>query len=555
MTPLKILPLLLCFLTAGLTPGLAAPGPAGTHRVLLFSRTLGFRHASITNGIAAILALGAANGFAVEATEDSGVFTATNLARFQAVVFLSVTGDVLNPEQELALQDYIETGGGFAAIHGALFGPLACEDKWAWYGDMFRCAFTNHSKVLPGAVNIEDAAHPANAGLPARWERTEEWYNYTGSPRSWARILATVDESTYSGGRMGADHPIIWCRRVGKGRMWFTAMGHTPKSFDEPLIRQHLLNGIRLAAGWISGEFEPNDPPCAGASWRHEPGSVALTQKGRVIWQFNFATNATKPFFHPVALPGGPVLTWDRPTDHVWHRALWFSWKFINGLNYWEENPKTGAAQGLTVWSKPQIETRRDLSARIAMDISYRPATNGQAVLTEHRVIEISPPDADGAYRQDWAMTFTAGGEDVRLDRTPLPGEPGGAVHGGYAGLSVRFSKTMQAGQAVTMEGPAEFVEGRHRSRSMAMDYSGEFDGSAAGIAILDAPASLNSPTPWYAISKPFHYFSPAVICYQPQTLKAGQQLSLRYRVIVHPGRWSAEQLGQASRLFTIIRP
>ena len=199
-----------------LMPLTASAADAGAgFRVLVFSKTLGFRHGSITNGIVAIRNLGATNGFTVEATEESAVFTPPNLTRFQAVVFLSVTGDVLNSEQEQALRDYVENGGGFAAIHGAIFGPSACEDKWKWYGEMFCCAFTNHSAVVPATVNIEDPAHPATAGLPSSWKRTDEWYNYTGNPRSCAHILATVDESTYQGGKMGADHPIIWCRSVG----------------------------------------------------------------------------------------------------------------------------------------------------------------------------------------------------------------------------------------------------------------------------------------------------------------------------------------------------
>jgi cytochrome c len=230
-------------------------------RVLVFSKTLGYRHASITNGIAAIRELGTKNGFKVEATEDSSAFTRTNLARFQAVVFLSVTGDVLNSDQETAFKDYVLSGGGFVAIHGAIFGPRACEDKWAWYGDMFCCSFTNHSAVVPGTVLIEDAAHPSTAGLPSHWPRTEEWYNYTGNPRSCAHVLATVDESTYRGGSVGQDHPISWCRRMGKGRMWYTAMGHTESTFGEPLFLQHLLGGIQVAAGWATGDFAPNSKP------------------------------------------------------------------------------------------------------------------------------------------------------------------------------------------------------------------------------------------------------------------------------------------------------
>jgi type 1 glutamine amidotransferase len=220
-----------------------------TFRVLVFSKTLGYRHASITNGIEAIRELGSQHGFAVDATEDSSAFTATNLARYQVVVFLSTTGDVLNSEQKTAFRNYVTGGGGFVAIHGAIFGPSACESKWAWYGGMFGCTFTNHSHIVPAMVHIEDATHPSTIGLPARWQRTDEWYNYIGNPRNSAHVLATVDESTYHGGTVGSDHPITWCRPVGKGHMWFTAMGHTASSFSEPLFRQHLLGGILSVAG------------------------------------------------------------------------------------------------------------------------------------------------------------------------------------------------------------------------------------------------------------------------------------------------------------------
>jgi type 1 glutamine amidotransferase len=239
----------------------SAPATVGAQpfRVLVFSKTLGYRHASITNGVAAIRELASQNGFAVDATEDSSVFTATNLARYATVVFLSATGDVLGREEESAFKSYVLGGGGFVAIHGAVFGPLACEDKWAWYGEMFCCAFSNHSKgAVPAMVNVEDASNASTAGLPTQWRRTDEWYNFTGTPRDCARVLATVDETTYAGGSMGKDHPVVWCRRVGQGRMWYTAMGHTESSFEEPLFQKHLLGGILLVAGRTSADFSPN---------------------------------------------------------------------------------------------------------------------------------------------------------------------------------------------------------------------------------------------------------------------------------------------------------
>ena len=237
------------------------PAHAENFRVLVFSKTLGYRHASITNGIAAIRELGAMHGFVVEVTEDSNVFTQRNLDRFQAIIFLSVTGDVFNSAQESTFKDYILNGGGFVGIHGAIFGPQACESDWRWYGEMFCCTFTNHSTVQPATVIVEPTAYPAMTRLPVRWARTDEWYNYTGTPRNCAHVIATLDETTYRGGTVGRDHPIAWSRRMGKGRVWYTAMGHTESSFAEPLFLEHLLGGIQIAAGQVKADFSPNPKP------------------------------------------------------------------------------------------------------------------------------------------------------------------------------------------------------------------------------------------------------------------------------------------------------
>ena len=335
--------------------------------------------------------------------------------------------------------------------------------------------------------------------------------------------------------------------------MWYTAMAHTESSFTEPLFQKHLLGGIRLQPGAHSAHFSPNSQSAAGFAWsRQAVGALALLQTGKIVWQFNYGANEAKPCFHPLTPPGCPVLTAYRPADHTWHRGLWFSWKFINGINYWEEDSKTGLGQGRTEWPEPRVETRDDFSARLIMDLSYRPA-NGTPVLTEHRVIEVAPPDAGGALRQDWDMTFRAGDKDVVLDRTHLPGDPGGGFSGGgYAGLSIRFARPLDDVRAITAVGQqVEFVEGIYRGKSPAMDYSGPLDGHKVGIAILDYPANLNSPTPFYAVRNDgMSYFSPAVLTYGPVTLKPEQTLRLRYRLFAHPGRWGAEQLRQAEERF-----
>jgi len=236
--------------------------PSAGFSVLVFSKTLMFRHASITNGIAAIEKLGMENGFFVEATEDASWFTPTNLARYKAVIFLSTSGDILNDEQQRAFREFIERGGGLVGIHAAVAGDVATEGGWPWYGETLCAHFTNHSAIVAAAIDVEDALNPSTSFLPRRWVRTDEWYNFITSPRGKVRVLASLDETTYEGGTMGGDHPVVWCKQLGRGRVWYTALGHTEASFTEPLFVRHLLGGIKVAAGSKPANFNPR--PASG---------------------------------------------------------------------------------------------------------------------------------------------------------------------------------------------------------------------------------------------------------------------------------------------------
>jgi cytochrome c len=217
--------------------------------VLVFSKTTGFRHDSIPQGIAAVKALGTAHGFSVEPTEDAARFTDAELARYKVVVFLNTTGDILDEEQKAAFERYIRAGGGFVGVHSA----SDTEYGWAWYGRLVGAYFASHPAIQPATVHVEDLGHASTEGLPARWERTDEWYNFRTNPRDHVHVLATLDEASYSGGKMGADHPIAWCQEIDGGRSWYTAMGHTKESYAEPLYRLHLLGGIESAAGIAGG--------------------------------------------------------------------------------------------------------------------------------------------------------------------------------------------------------------------------------------------------------------------------------------------------------------
>jgi type 1 glutamine amidotransferase len=219
-------------------------------RVLVLSKTAGFRHASIPAGVAAIRQLGRHNGFAVDATEDASRLDGDGLEPYRAVVFLSTTGDFLDGSEQDALKRFVERGGGWVGIHAA----ADAERGWPWYGELVGARFARHPAVQPATIHVTDRRHPATISLPAVWHRTDEWYDFQSNPRSRVHVLATVDESTYQGGGMGADHPIAWCHTVGGGRSFYTALGHTTESFSEPRFLDHLLGAIRWASGLEAGD-------------------------------------------------------------------------------------------------------------------------------------------------------------------------------------------------------------------------------------------------------------------------------------------------------------
>ncbi|GAB3069055.1 lectin [Micromonospora schwarzwaldensis] len=251
------------------TPASAADAP---YDVLVFSKTAGFRHDSIAVGTQAVRDLGAANNFTVTATEDAAQFTTANLARFEAVIFLNTTGDVLNATQQAAFESYIGGGGGYVGVHSA----ADTEYDWPFYGNLVGAWFASHPAIQPATVKVEDRAHAATAHLPQRWNRTDEWYDYRTNARSTAHVLASLDESTYSGGAMGGDHPHAWCKTYSGGRSFYTGGGHTQASYAEPAFRAHLLGGIRYAAGRTKADCRPE----TGYTALYDGGTTGWSQAG-----------------------------------------------------------------------------------------------------------------------------------------------------------------------------------------------------------------------------------------------------------------------------------
>lgn len=224
----------------------AASGGVGTARVLVFSRTLGYRHDSIERGVAALDELGHERGFSVVASEDAARFADASLGAFDVVVFLCTTGDVLDDSQQDAFRRFVQRGGGFVGIHSA----SDTEYSWPWYGELVGAYFRAHPAIQPAALVVENGVHPATVGLPTRWLRTDEWYAFQTNPRPQVDVLLRLDESSYSPGDTGmeGDHPIAWAHEFDGGRAFYTGLGHTQASYDEPEFRAHLTGAIEWAA-------------------------------------------------------------------------------------------------------------------------------------------------------------------------------------------------------------------------------------------------------------------------------------------------------------------
>jgi type 1 glutamine amidotransferase len=211
-------------------------------RVLVFSKTSGFHHSSIPDGIAAIQKIGKEQGFAVDTTTDSTLFRKDLLKKYAAVIFLSTTGNVLGPDQQKVFEHYIEKGGGFVGVHAA----TDTEYDWAWYGKMVGGYFLSHPKPQEAKLKIIDHSHPATKDLPDTWTKFDEWYNFKNLNKD-VHVLMTIDETSYEGGKNGNYHPMSWWQNVGDGRMFYTALGHTEQSYTDPLFLKHLTGGILFA--------------------------------------------------------------------------------------------------------------------------------------------------------------------------------------------------------------------------------------------------------------------------------------------------------------------
>lgn len=222
--------------------------------ILVFSKTNGYRHDAISEGIACMKKIAKENKWKMEFTEDSAYFTDNNLVKFDVIVFLLTTGDILNDVQQKSFEKFIQSGKGFVAVHTG----TDTEYKWEWYGQLVGAYFIGHPPTQEVKLIIEDQTHPSTKHFGTKqmvWK--DEFYSFNQNPRAEVKVLISIDESTFSISneaflkeenlKMG-DHPLVWCREFDGGRSFHTGLGHIPKLYKNPLMINHLVGGIKWAA-------------------------------------------------------------------------------------------------------------------------------------------------------------------------------------------------------------------------------------------------------------------------------------------------------------------
>jgi len=265
----------------------------------------------------------------------------------------------------------------------------------------------------------------------------------------------------------------------------------------------------------------------------HDLGkALELQTDSGTLWRYEYGTKP-KPFFHPLRTPAGYELTLFEPGDHFWHRGLWFTIKFVNGHNFWEENPPFGTQ--LTV-KPPSVIHEQDGVISWYSELNWVCPDGSESVFFEERRISYSRL-SNSSYALDWDVRLTAQ-SDLLLDRTPF------TTWGGYGGLTFRGNRNWVRTNLL-------FSDGTTSDRPLGIpakwcDLSGHFDGGRdafGGVAIFDHPANPRHPSPWYGGTGSGHYFNAAFLFHEPMKLSAGEELHLRYRVLAHDGILSVEEL------------
>lgn len=482
--------------------------------------------------------------FAITITERPDTLSYKDFKKFDVLVSNWNTW----PENDLRLSEewendflkYVNEGGGMVSIHAG----ASSFYNWKEYHQIGIGRWgkeTKHGRAQTGKVEDFDQSHPITNGFRDFYITDELWESTEIYPG--AKVLASVSaDNEIDGHRING--PAAFVNQTGKGRSFFTILGH-----DERALLNSGLQALVIRATQWSAKKEvtyslPSDiydktvQENTNLSWERSDSTFSLLSDNNIIWKYNFNNRFGKPYFHPVAV-NKSILTCVSPPDHPWHLGLWFSWKFINGVNYWEylndyKSAETGyKSEGVTKIQKLNTIKNPDFSANIRVELQYNPA-DGEAVMNEIREIHVSAPLPDGSYYIDHDFIFEPLADEVVLDRTPIIGEHDGQSWGGYSGLSIRYSQNFASPRIITPSDSQNYK----KNNWLYMGFK-TLNGENAGIAIYPNRKYSTPTMSWYIFNDPqipFFYYSPAVLYDGKIILKKGEILRLKYRVWILTG-------------------
>ena len=490
--------------------------------------------------------------FSVSVTEKPETLVYADLKKYNLVVSNWNTWPDnkvrLNNQWESDFEKYVNEGGGVLSLHA---GASSFYDWEAYHriGIGRWGKDTHHGAPTRGKVYGFDQNHPVTKGMNAFYIMDEIWEKTDIYPGSKAiGSLSATDEKD--------SHPIdvqsVFVSQTGNGRCFFTTLGHDERALLNSGLQTLLLRAAQWCAGrevtiGLPAELQKKNAMKDQFHWNQTDTSLTLSNHAEIIWQYNYNNRLGKPYFHPLTVNHSD-LTCVSPPDHPWHLGLWFSWKFINGVNYWEylndfKSPETGfKSEGITEIISKKIVTNPDFSSDIRMEFNYHPI-NGKPVLTEVRNLHVSSPFPDGSYYIDEEHLFRSLTDSVVLDRTPITGEPGGQSWGGYAGLSIRFNQDYTSPEIIYSADTTNCP----KCSWMYMGFN-NLTGAKTGMAVLQHPKFTTNTASWYVINDPkipFYYYSPAILFDGKLMLKKGETLALKYRIWMLPGAVTKDKLQQ----------
>jgi len=489
--------------------------------------------------------------FRVNVTNLPDTLTYVDLRNFDVIVSNWNTwpdNDVrMSREWEVDFMKYVKEGGGVVFIHAG----ASSFYSWNEYHQIGIGRWgneTHHGKQTKGKIYGFDQTHPVTKGIRDFFIIDEIWEKPDIHPG--AQPLASVSATDEKDGHLISE-PVVFVNHFEKGRSFFTTLGHDEKALLNTGLKTLILRGTQWAA---SHEVTINPPQNlkeintsqgTNLRWSQSDTTFCLMNNSDIVWQYNFNNRFGKPYFHPV-MADNSTLTCVSPPDHPWHLGLWFSWKFINGVNYWEylndfnSEETSYKSEGVTDLQNISITRNSDYSANIKMELQYHPA-EGDAIMAEKRDLKISPPSADGSYYIDYENVFNPLIDEVILDRTPIEGEPDGKSWGGYAGLSIRFNQDFTSPEIIV---PADSKN--YKKQSWLYMGFNTLTGGSAGICVLQNLKFTTPETSWYVINNPevpFFYYSPAVLFDGKIVLNKGELLNLKYRIWILPGKANKEEI------------